>query len=145
MNILQLPTLVGFLAFVALGAYVFLRNKGLLVNLFFAFGMGSLALMEFGNFMALLYFGSEASLFWKRISLLGECLIPGTWLAFSMSFAKKEPWYLTKEWKIAFIGVGVTSVFFASFVPSDLFVTPGNSPALLNLGGIGKAFYIFFC
>ena len=84
MTILHLPSIGSFLAFVALGAYVFLRNRGHLVNLFFALAMGAVALMEFGNFMALLYIGSEAGLFWKRISLLAECLIPGAWLVFSM-------------------------------------------------------------
>jgi len=78
MNILNLPSIVSFLAFVALGAYVFLRNRGHLVNLFFALGMGPLAVMQSGNSMALVYLGSESGLFWKRISLLGECLIPGT-------------------------------------------------------------------
>jgi len=144
MTIFYLPTLISFLAFLALGAYVFLKNKRHLGNLFFTLAMGSLALMEFGNLMALLYSGSEVSLLWKRISLVGECLIPGTWLAFSMSFARKEPWYVLKQWKMAFIGVGVTSAFFVGFIPSGLFVNPGDSPALLNLGGIGKAFYIFF-
>lgn len=144
MTILHIPTLVSFLAFLVLGGYVFLRNRRHLVNLFFGLAMASVALMEFGNFMALLYLGSEASLFWKRMALLGECLIPGTWLAFSMSFARKEPWYVLKEWKIAFIGIAAATGLFAAFIPSRLFVTTGDFSALLNLGGMGKSFYIFF-
>ena len=143
MNIFQLPSAISFLAFAVLGAYVFLKNKRHPVNLFFALGMGSLALMEFGNFMTLVYFGSEAGLFWKRVSLLGECLIPWTWLAFSVCFGSKEPWHQMREWKIVFIGVGSISVFFAAFVPSALFATHADSPALLKLGEIGKAFFIF--
>ena len=144
MNIFHLPTLISFLAFVALGAYVFLRNRRQRINLFFAVGMGSLALMEFGNLMSMVYIGTEAAIFWKRISLVGECLIPGTWLVFCMSFARKVPWYRMRKWKMMVIGVGVLSAFFASSVPSGLFVFPGHSSRLLALGGIGKAFYIFF-
>jgi hypothetical protein len=36
MTIFQLPTLISFLAFVVLGTYVFLKNRGHPVNLFFA-------------------------------------------------------------------------------------------------------------
>ena len=144
MPIFHLPTLISCLAFLVLGTYVFLKNRRHPVNLFFALGMGALALMELGNFMVLVSSGFDAVLFWKRISSVGECFISGTWLAFSMSFARKEPWQVLKEWKIAFIGVGAASVFFAAFVFSGLFMMPSDSPALLSLSWIGKAFYIFF-
>lgn len=144
MNILHLPSIVSFLAFLALGSYVFLRNRGQRLNLFFAVGMGSLALMEFGNFMALVHIGSQGAIFWKRISLVGECLIPGAWLIFGLSFARKEPGHLFKEWKWTITGVSVISAFFMAFIPSELFVMPGNTSALLGLGGVGKVFCIFF-
>jgi hypothetical protein len=144
MNIFHIPPIVSFLAFLVLGSYVFLRNGNQRLTLFFVVGMGSLALMEFGNFMALVHIGSQAAIFWKRISLASECLVLGAWLIFSLSLDRKEPWHLFKEWKCIIIGVGVIAALFTAFIPSGLFMTPGNSPALLNLGGIGKAFYIFF-
>jgi putative PEP-CTERM system histidine kinase len=143
MNIFQLPSGISFLAFAVLGVYVFLKNKRHPVNLFFALGMGFLALMEFGNFMTLVYFGSEAGLFWKRVSLAGACFIPLSWLAFSFCFGTKEPWRLVSQFKILFIGVGAISLFFAGFAFSGLFAAPTDSPAVLRLGGIGKAFYSF--
>ena len=45
MTIFHLPTLISCLAFLVLGAYVFLKNKRHPVNLFFALGMGSLPLL----------------------------------------------------------------------------------------------------
>jgi putative PEP-CTERM system histidine kinase len=143
MKIFQLPSGISFLAFAVLGVYVFLKNRRHPVNLFFALGMAFLALMEFGNFMTLVYLGFEAGLFWKRVSFAGECFIPLTWLGFSFCFGTKEPWRLVSQWKILFIGVGAISLFFASFVFSGSFATPSEFPAVLSLGGIGKAFYIF--
>ncbi|MGA1792266.1 MAG: XrtA/PEP-CTERM system histidine kinase PrsK [bacterium] len=144
MNFYLLPPLISFLAFTILGVYVFFRNRHQRINLFFALGMGSLAIMEFGNLMSLFYLGTQAAIFWKRISLVGECLVPGTWLVFCTSFARKESWYRSKKWKKFIIGFGALSVFFASSVSSALFVFPGDSPIFLSLGGIGKGFYIFF-
>ena len=144
MNIYLLPPLISFLAFAILGVYVLFRNSHQRINLFFALGMGSLALMEFGNLMGLFYLGTQTAIFWKRISLAGECLVPGTWLLFCTSFARKEPWYRSKQWKKLVIGFGVISAFFASSVPSDLFILTNDSPIFMPLGVIGKGFYIFF-
>jgi hypothetical protein len=143
MTILYLPTLISFLAFLVLGAYVFLRDRSQRLNMFFALAMGSLALMEFGNFMVLIHMGSGFAVFWKRISFLGECLVPGTWLMFSLTFARREPWYQSKEWKTVMIGIGAASTVFLASIRSDLFVSPGSSSASLFVGGIGRAFYIF--
>ncbi|MFQ6079710.1 MAG: histidine kinase N-terminal 7TM domain-containing protein, partial [Thermodesulfobacteriota bacterium] len=145
MKLLHLPTLVSFLAFASLGTYVLLQNRKHWVNVFFALGMGSLALMELGNFMALVRLGGEAGLFWKRVSLVGECLVPVFWLSFSMSFARKEPWYAVRGWRAAFIGgVGGVTAFFLFSVASGLFVTPSGSSSLFVLERIGKLFYIAF-
>lgn len=144
MNIFHLPTFLSSLTFFILGTYVFVRNRGQWYNRFFALGMGSLALMEFGNFMSLIYMGSQAAILWKRISLVWECMVPCVWLAFVASFAREEPWYRLKRWKMAIIGIGIASVSFAVLVISDSFIIQSNSSAFFILGGIGKAFYSFF-
>jgi len=144
MDILQLPTLISFLAFMILGLYVFVKNRRQWLNLFFAVGMGSLALMEFGNSMMLITIGSYAAIFWKKISLAGECLVPVAWLAFSISFARNKLWYQSKKLKTLIIGVGVVSVFFTAWIPSGMFVLFDGSSDFLAMGGIGKVFYILF-
>ena len=54
MDFLQLPTLFSFLVFALLATYVVLKNRRERVNVCFGIGMGLLAAMEFGNFMALI-------------------------------------------------------------------------------------------
>lgn len=108
----------------------------------FGLGMGLLALMEFGNFMALIQLDLKNVLFWKRISLLGECLLPAVWLVFSLNLAKKHPRDLMKEWKMILIGMGVVSVFFMILIPLDVVVTH-DSLTFLPLDRIGQTFYIF--
>lgn len=143
-NILFLPTFLSFLIFLILGTYVFMKNRGQWFNRFFAMGMGSLALMELGNLVSLIFIGSQTAIFWKRISLIGECLVPSMWLAFCTSFAREEPWYHLKRWKTAIVSIWVVSVLFSVLVISDSFVTQSYPMTFLKLGGIGKAFYAFF-
>ncbi|MGA1871750.1 MAG: XrtA/PEP-CTERM system histidine kinase PrsK [bacterium] len=144
MNIFWLPTLISFPAFIILGTYVYARNRGQWINRLFCFGMGAFALMEFGNLMSLFYIGSLGAIFWKRIAITGECLVPGAWLMFSMSFAGKKPWYELKGWKWIIICLLGLSLFFAASIPSGLFLISTEYPSIMRLGGIGKAFYIFF-
>jgi hypothetical protein len=99
--------------------------------------------MEFGNLMALVYL-EESVLLWKRVSLVGECFLPGFWLAFSLDFAKKEPWFRLREWKLAFGGVLAASVLFSGLVVGGFFARLGDSAGLLVLDGFGKVFYVFF-
>ncbi|MGA1826413.1 MAG: XrtA/PEP-CTERM system histidine kinase PrsK [bacterium] len=144
MNSTCLPTLISFLAFIMLGAYVFLRNRGQWINRFFAFGMGAFALMECGNLIALACIGSLGPIMAKRLSLVGECMVPVAWLMFSVSFAGKKPWYHLKGLKWIVICVGAISFLFVAWIPSGLFLFPGKYPSIVRLGFVGKAFYIFF-
>ncbi|MBW2058995.1 MAG: PEP-CTERM system histidine kinase PrsK [Deltaproteobacteria bacterium] len=144
--ICYLPAFAGFLAFWGIGGYVFLRRRGSPVNLLFALGMGFLGLLEFGNLMSLMYLerSTRLVLAWNRVSLAAESLLPGTWFAFVMAFAREGDRYGGKGWKAAatvFLG---GSVFFAvSAIFGLLGVFAGDHPAYLTLGTAGKAFYVF--
>ncbi len=144
MDYTNIPSFLSFAAFFGIGAYIFLQNRRERVNILFALGMGSLALMEFGNFISLVFLDSGNVLFWKRISFVGECFVPLFWLAFSMSFARREPWYSGRKWRIAFIAFGITSTFFAASVLSNRLVVVGDTSGVLPLGRIGRVFYVLF-
>jgi putative PEP-CTERM system histidine kinase len=144
MDLAYLPTLVSFLVLLGLGIYVFIRNRAGWVNIFFFIGIEAFALVEFGNFMALRYQGTPDALLWRKLSLMGECLLPGTWLGFSLSFSREKPWYSLKEWRLVLGLVVGASIFFLASLASNLFVISRENSALITLGPIGKAFYAFF-
>ncbi len=62
--------------------------------------MLSLASMEFGHFMAVQSASDLSSVFWEKIALAGQILLPGPWLAFSLMFGRANPSQYVTRWRI---------------------------------------------
>jgi len=127
----KLP-LLSALFCLGLAIFVISRNPTHKINQSFACGMMALALMEFGQFMAL-YSAQEATyLFWKKFSLAGEILLPGPWLAFSLTFGRSHASQELGQWRWGILATYLLSLGFLTALVSDRFVTEGLT---LRIGG----------
>lgn len=147
MSWIAIPSLVSFLLCLGLALFIFSRNPKHVVNWSFALGMLSLAIMEFGHFLVLVSSELDHILLWKRVALIGECLIPGNWLLFSLTFSRSNYQEFITKWKWFIVPVYLISLTFLVFIGSDRFiwVSPSQSSSdFLFLGRIGYYFYIFF-
>src|SRR5690349_19511782 len=66
----------------------------------------ALAVTQIGNGMSLLAESGAELLYWRRVALSGEVLMPLAWLVFSVAFARSNAAELLREWKPAFIASG---------------------------------------
>jgi putative PEP-CTERM system histidine kinase len=91
MYILNLLPLASFFLCASTCLVVLLRRRWNATSLSFFAGMASLALVQIGNYLALNAPTVDESLIWKQVGLLGEVLLGGSFLVFSMVFAKRDP------------------------------------------------------
>lgn len=140
------PFLAAFLSF-CLGIFVFLRNPSHPANIGFGLGMFSLSMIESGNAMFILSNSGHSTIFYKRLSLAGESILPATWFLFSLTFARANYREILARWKIILITLYTGALFFISLLKSPAFFFPppdSNTYDVLLLGPVGKYFYIFF-
>lgn len=90
MYLVNLLPLASFLFCAAVCLVVLLRRRWNATALSFFAGMASLTLIQLGNYLALNAPTAEESLTWKQMGLLGEVLFAGSWLLFSVVFAKQD-------------------------------------------------------
>lgn len=95
----EMLSLISSLLFLGLGGFVGYMGPRRLMNLSFSFGMISLAVMEFSAFMIGMSRNPLSYLFWTRIIMLGEFLLPAGWLLFSLTFARSNPWSIIRTWR----------------------------------------------
>jgi len=142
MNYIDLIPLTSSLFCAAIFLVVILRRRWNPIALAFCVGMGSLALMEFANFLALRDSAIEKVLLWKRLSLLGEMLFAANWLLFSVLFAKEDIKAAIKKWRwalpFAYILPGVLLVFLFSMNQTIAMVDPW----IIKLGHIARYFHV---
>lgn len=138
---LLLSKLPLFSALFCLGLAIFVisRNPGKKVNQSFALGMMALALMEFGHFMALYSSLEKSYLFWKKISLAGEILLPGPWLVFSLTFGRSNASQDFVRGRLGIMAVCLLSLGFLGALVLDWFVTEGLT---LQKGGFGFSIFL---
>lgn len=139
---LDLLPLLSFLFCAVIFVTVIIRRQWNLTALTFCLGMGSLALMEFTNFMALSVSASEKILLVRRLSLLWEMLFVGNWLLFSIVFAKKDVKRAIKIWRwaipFAYVLPGVLLLLLSRMNQAMTF----ENLQIIRLGPIVKYFHI---
>jgi len=128
------------------GLFVFLRNPRHPANIGFGLGMLSLVLIETGGAIFLLSDSESWVLFGRRVSLIGEAILPSAWLLFSITFARVNYKEIISRWRPILIGFYSGSIFFIAWIKShSFFFLPSNSDnyEIFMLGPIGRYFYIF--
>ena len=135
-------SLLSIAASFTVALFMFAKNKKGLSNIAFALGMLSIGAIEFGDLMTLREpYNMEL---YKKVSLIGESLLPGLWLLFSFSFSRKGYKELSFFWKTAFF-ISVFPPLFAVFLPLDFFLYSRDIEIqrLIYLENAGYYFYIF--
>ena len=128
------------------GLFVFLRNPRHPANIGFGLGMLSVVLIETGGAIFLLSDSEPWVLFGRRVSLIGEAILPSAWLLFSITFARVNYKEIISRWRPILIGFYSGSIFFIAWIKShSFFFLPSNSDnyGIFMLGPIGRYFYIF--
>ncbi|MBM4128872.1 MAG: PEP-CTERM system histidine kinase PrsK [Nitrospira sp.] len=142
MNFSDIISIFSILTSIIVALFMFAKNRSGIANIAFALGMCSIAAIEFGDFMTL---GEPSTmLLYKRISLVGESLLPGLWLLFSLTFARKDYKELSVFWKAALF-TSILPPVCVSFIPLRLFFYSPDieTEKILFLGGAGYYFYLF--
>ena len=128
------------------GLFVFLRNPRHPANIGFGLGMLSLVLIETGGAIFLLSDSESWVLFGRRVSLIGEAILPSAWLLFSITFARVNYKEIISRWRPILIGFYSGSIFFIAWIKSHSFFflpSGGDNYEIFMLGPIGRYFYIF--
>jgi putative PEP-CTERM system histidine kinase len=148
MQFIAVPSVLSALFCAGLALFVLSRNPKSFVHRAFALGMFSLSLMEIGNALGLLASSASLQAWWKKVSFTGEALLPGSWLLFSLSFARSNYKELLSKWKGLVFLLFLFPVFLVSFSWSYLLIVPGELyevPArFLPLGRAGYFLELFF-
>ncbi len=118
----KLP-LLSALFCLGLAIFVLSRNPWNKVNPSFALGMLALALMEFGHFMAFQSPLETSYLFWEKIALAGQILLPGPWLVFSLTFGRSSASQDFSRWRLGIIATYLVSLGFLVTLVLNWFVT----------------------
>jgi hypothetical protein len=126
MQVTAFPSIISVLFCTGLAVFVLSRNPRSFVYQVFALGMLSLSLMEAGNVMALLASSAAQQAWWKKISLIGKALLPGSWLLFSLSFARTNYKELLSKWWGLTLLLFVFPVLVVSFAWPHLLIVPAD-------------------
>jgi len=87
---IDLLPLASFVFCASICLVVLLRRRWNATSISFLAGMASLALMQIANYLALSALSEDQSLLWYQAGFLGEGLFAGSWLLFSIVFAKQN-------------------------------------------------------
>ncbi|MBI5194576.1 MAG: PEP-CTERM system histidine kinase PrsK [Nitrospirae bacterium] len=140
-----LPVPAALLA-LGLGLFVFFRNVRHPANIGFGLGMLCYVLIESGNAVFLLSNSGNLAVLGKKISLVGEALLPSAWFLFSLTFARVNYKEVLFRWLPVTAGLFITSLVFIMWQNSSLFFslpTLEITHEVLLLGPVGRYFYVF--
>lgn len=142
-NLFPIPAV--FLA-LGLGLFVFLRNVRHPANIGFGLGMLCFVLIEAGNAFFLLSSSGDWAVLGKKISLIGEALLPPAWFLFSLTFARVNYKEILLKWLPVTAGLFIASLVFIMWQNSSMFFslpTMEITHEVLLLGPVGRYFYVF--
>lgn len=131
-----------------LAVVVFFEAPRSSIHRTFASGMIALALMEMCAGMSAQAILPSEVVRWERLGLTGAAFLPGSWLLFSLSFARSNSKELLAKWKWFALGSFVLPLGLITFFRDSLFATEStgeaSSVSLIPLGWSGHLFYVFF-
>ncbi len=132
----------------SLAIYVFWVDTRAFAHRTFAVGMSALALME-----VFVGMGAQAVLpaevvGWERLSFAAAAFIPGSWLLFSLSFARSNYKELVAGWRWRILAAYVFPLTLVTFFHPALFADTlrmsASSVWSVSLGWAGYACHVFF-
>jgi putative PEP-CTERM system histidine kinase len=131
----------------ALAIGVFLRSRRSIARWTFAAGMAVLAVEAVCGGLTAGATSPGSIVDWQRWRLLAQSLLPGIWLAFSLSYARGNAREFLIKWRLPLAGAFLLPVALAAVFREDLIVSLLHDTAedhwMLRLGWPGIALYIF--
>ena len=130
-----------------LAIFVLLANPRLFVHRVFASGMSALVLVQLCAGMSAQAVFPADIVHWEYLRLLSAACIPGTWLLFSVHFARANFSDMTAQWRWVILGASVPPFVLvlacqhALFTPRFRFDTAFGW--VLQLGWSGYGFYLY--
>ncbi len=127
MYLIEILPLASFLLSASTCLAVLLRRRWNATALSFLAGMAPLAVVEIGNYLALNAPTAEENLSWGQMVLIGEALVAGSWLVFSMVFAKnnvknatrKRMWALLPAYAVPGVLLLISTMMGQAFIIED--------------------------
>jgi putative PEP-CTERM system histidine kinase len=145
-------TFTAFLAFTGaalcggLTVFVFLENSRDFIHRVFAVGMGALALMQICVGMEAQAVLPTDTTFWEGLGLVATAFVPGSWLLFSLGFARKNYKEVITKWRWVVLGAFVAPLALVTFFRHALFVDTlrfdVSSGWVIPLGWSGYLFHL---
>jgi len=141
-----------------LGLFTFSRNPRHPANIGLFLGLTGICIIEAGTALILLSGASaQKALFGARVSLIGQALLPPSWLLFSTVFASKDYKQLLRSRLPLLAAFFAVSLFFVFQTASPQFISFSKANAgiieadeffmgipVFNVGSIGFYFYLYF-
>lgn len=141
MNLLNLISIICIISSITVALFMFRKNIKGIPNIAFALGMLCIGLIEFGDYMSL---GEiQRDLLYKRITLIGESLLPLFWLIFSLTYSRKNYKEISIFWKLALL-ISITPLILVVSLPVGYFFNLPYSEieGIITLDKIGYYFYL---
>ncbi|PIE32821.1 PEP-CTERM system histidine kinase PrsK [candidate division KSB3 bacterium] len=95
MPLYVIPSLLSSCLLVGLGIFVFTRNCRHIVNISFATGLFSAALVQFSHFLLL----QTKGFIWSKSAIVGICLLPPSFAIFSLTFSRRHYLEGLRQWR----------------------------------------------
>ena len=137
------PSFLSVVLCVVLALLVLARTQRTVVHWAFAAALGALAVAQAGNGFSLMAESPQQMLEWRRIALLGEILMPLSWLMFSLTFGRANAWDLLRDWRVGLLATGILTLLFLPLAGSDRMLSlvfPEPDTAYVSLESFGKIF-----
>ncbi|MDH3973637.1 MAG: PEP-CTERM system histidine kinase PrsK [Deltaproteobacteria bacterium] len=135
-----------------LAFFILSRDYKSPANLGFASGLLSLLCLEFGNALVMLSAGApQMMLTGLYLGIVGQLMLPPSWLLFSLTFSRENQKQLLLRWTPLLAGLTIISVVFIFFLRSPDFIFLSSAPPdsakspapAFYLGSIGKYCYLY--
>lgn len=147
-------SVLGALLCSALGLFTLSRNPRHPVNIGFAMGMASLALIELGSsFILFSPLREGLAISGVKLTLIGQALLPAAWIFFSTVFARADHKEILLRRAPVLIIFCIASLFFIFLAIASNFTLSALLPyesilflskeSYLALGPLGRYFYIY--
>ena len=145
------PYIASTLCFVAavftvlLATAVALKDHRSFAHRSFIAGLALLAVVETLRGLGYLAITPQETIYWHRLRLVASSFLPGTWLLFSLTFARTEYRQHLTKWKYGIAAVFVIPIFTAALFTNSLVAEPSVLAVQhVPLGQAGKTFQLFF-
>ncbi len=139
-ELMTYSALIGASVAIFLAIVVLIKSERNLANLSFSIGMASISFIQFTWFMATY---SGPPLYWLRLAIIGEIILPISWIVFSLTFSRARHMETLKRNRAVLAGGACLLIVFGAFIGSEHLFFASESRFLTTVVFIGKAGYAF--